>query len=196
MGEFPDQYGTSRAPVARITAITHRHDAMMHTIMAGMNREHNALGGYIFVELRAALLAHLRERFTCLRDLHIDFTPPRTGNRSQVTIAIEPDTGQEPAGIIAAAFNFAYEGFPMERILQRVVIVDSDIDIRNHSDVEWAIAMRANSKTRMGLTEMPGRNGSSTVRFGIDATLGTERRGSGRRPVIPDEDQYPLENYL
>jgi len=196
MGEFPDQYGTSRAPVARITAITHRHDAMMHTIMAGMNREHNALGVYIFVGLQAALLAHLRERFTCLRDLHIDFTPPRTGNRSQVTIEIEPDTGQEPADIITAAFKFAYEGFPMDRILQRVVIVDGDINIRSHSDVEWAISMRASNEARMGLAEIPGRNGATTVRFGIDATLGAERRVSSRRPVIPDEAEYLLERYL
>ncbi len=196
MGEFPDQFGTSRSPVARVTAITHRHDAVMHTIMAGMNREHNSLGVYMFSELRAALLVHLRARFTCLRDIEIDFTPPRTGNRSQVTIAIEPDTEQQPANIIAAVFAFAYEGFPMERILQRVVIVDSDIDIRKHSDVEWAIAMRANSKARMVITEAAGRKGDATVRFGIDATLGAERRKSGRRPAIPDEDKYPLERYL
>ena len=196
MGEFPDQYGTSRSPVARITAITHREDAVMHTIMAGMNREHNALGVYIFIELRAALLAYLGARFTCLRDIEIDFTPPRTGNRSQVTIAIDLDAGQQPADIIAAAFEFSYEGFPMEHILQRVVIVDTDIDIRKYSDVEWAIAMRANSKARMGLIEAPGRKGGSIVRFGIDATLGAERRAAARRPVIPGEDQYQLEDYL
>lgn len=196
MGEFPDQYGTSRSPVARITAITHREDAVMHTIMAGMNREHNALGVYIFSELRAALLTHLSRRFTCLRDIEIDFTPPRTGNRSQVTIAIDSDMGQQPADIIAAAFEFGYEGFSMEHILQRVVVVDSDIDIRKHSDVEWAIAMRANSKARMGMIETPGRKGGSIVRFGIDATLGTERRESARRPVIPGEDHYPLDDYL
>ena len=196
MGEFPDQYGTSRSPVARITAITHREDAVLHTIMAGMNREHNSLGVYMFSELRAALRAHLDARFTCVRDIEIDFTPPRTGNRSQVTIAIDPDTGQQPADIIAAAYEFAYEGFPMEQILQRVVIVDTDVDIRNHSDIEWAIAMRANSKSRMGLIEAPGRKSSSIVRFGIDATLGAERRQAAQRPVIPGEDQYPLENYL
>jgi UbiD family decarboxylase len=196
MGEFPDQYGTTRSPVAKITAITHREAAVLHTIMAGMNLEHNSLGVYLFVELRAALLTHLRERFSCLCDIHIDFTPPRTGNRSQVTMAIEPDSGQQPHDIIAATFDFAYEGFPMERILQRVVIVDTDINIRNHSDVEWAIAMRANSKARMGLTEAPGRHSGSSVRFGIDATLDAERRDAGRRPLIPEAEHYPLEKYL
>jgi 2,5-furandicarboxylate decarboxylase 1 len=196
MGEFPDQYGTSRAPVAHITAITHRDDAVMHTIMAGMNREHNSLGVYMFIELRAALLTHLRERFSCLRDIHVDFTPPRTGNRSQVTVSIDRNTGQQPADIIAAVFEFAYEGFPMERILQRVVIVDNDIDIRNHSDVEWAIAMRANSKARMGLCEIPGRNGGTTVRFGIDATVDKGDLQAKRRPEIPGADRYPLERYL
>jgi 2,5-furandicarboxylate decarboxylase 1 len=196
MGEFPDQYGTTRSPVAWITAITHREDAVMHTIMAGMNREHNSLGVYMFVELRAALLAHLQPRFTCLRDLHIDFTPPRTGNRSQVTISLDRDTGQHPADIIAAAFDFAYEGFPMERILQRIVVVDTDIDIRNHSDVEWAISMRASSQARMGLCEIPGRNGGTTVRFGIDATVDKGELQAKRRPEIPGEEKYLLDRYL
>jgi 2,5-furandicarboxylate decarboxylase 1 len=60
MGEFPDNYGTTRSPAARVTAITHRSDAMFHTILGGMNREHNALGSYIFCGLRELLLEQLQ----------------------------------------------------------------------------------------------------------------------------------------
>ena len=196
MGEFPDQYGTSRSPVARITAITHRHDAAMHTIMAGMNREHNALGIYIFSGLRGALQAHLTAHFGCVRDIDINMTPPRTGNRSQVTIAIDKESAHQPADLIAAVFAFVYDAFPMERILQRVVIVDTDIDLHNPNDVEWAINMRAGSKERLCVYESANRKGEGTLRLGIDATLDANQRESGRRPAIPDEGDYLLERYL
>jgi 2,5-furandicarboxylate decarboxylase 1 len=194
MGEFPDQYGSTRAPVARITAITHRNNAVFHTIMAGMNPEHNSLGIYIFSELRAALLQHLATRFSCIRDINVDLTPPRSGNRAQVTIAINKDHVEEPAELIDAAFAFTYDCFPMDRSLQRVVIVDTDVDIRNPDDIEWAIAMRMDAQEKLRVFSAPGRGGGSTARIGIDATLSSET--GGERPTIPGAEKYRLEKYL
>ena len=114
MGEFPDQYGTTRSPIARVTAITHRKNAVFHTIMAGMNPEHNALGIYIFSELRTALMRHLSAQFSCIQDVNVDLTPPRSGNRAQVTIAINRDSPNTPSELIDAAFAFTYDCFPME----------------------------------------------------------------------------------
>jgi 2,5-furandicarboxylate decarboxylase 1 len=193
MGEFPDQYGSTRSPVARVTAITHRKNAVFHTIMAGMNPEHNALGIYIYSALRAALAQHLAAQFTCIQDINVDLTPRRSGNRAQVAIAINKEQPDEPAKLIEAAFAFTYDCFPMEQSLQRVVIVDTDIDIRNPDDIEWAIAMRMNTQDKTKVYSAPARGGGSTARLGIDATLASGT--NGERPVIPGVEKYRLDKY-
>lgn len=192
MGEFPDQYGTTRSPIARVTAITHRKNAVFHTIMAGMNPEHNALGIYIFSELRTALMRHLSAQFSCIQDVNVDLTPPRSGNRAQVTIAINRDSPSTPSELIDAAFAFTYDCFPMERSVQRVVVVDTDIDIRSPDDIEWAIAMRMNAEDKIRVFAASGRSGS-TARLGIDATRGPG--SEGERPTIPGENKYRLDKY-
>ena len=192
MGEFPDQYGTTRSPIARVTAITHRKNAVFHTIMAGMNPEHNALGIYIFSELRTALMRYLSAQFSCIQDVNVDLTPPRSGNRAQVTIAIDKDSPSAPAELIDAAFAFTYDCFPMERSVQRVVVVDTDIDIRSPDDIEWAIAMRMNAEDKIRVFAASGRGGP-TARLGIDATRGPG--SEGERPTIPRENKYRLDKY-
>ncbi len=97
MGEFPDQYGLTRSPVARITAITHRDDALFHTILGGMNREHNSLGSYIFLGLREQLLKELQPAFPGLRDIHVDLTPRRSGGRCQLAVSIDSSASTSPA---------------------------------------------------------------------------------------------------
>ena len=103
---------------------------------------------------------------------------------------------QKLPGSVIVFYALNFDSFPLKAVVQRVVVVNSDVDIRNSNDLEWAIAMRASSKTRFGVLESPGRDGGSTVRLGIDATLRTEDLNSGRRPVIPDADRYQLEKYL
>jgi 2,5-furandicarboxylate decarboxylase 1 len=196
MGEFPDQYGTTRSPVARVTAITHRKNAVFHTIMAGMNPEHNALGIYIYSQLKNELLQHLSAQFPSIQDINVDLTPPRSGNRAQATIAIDRGQACTPAELIDATFAFTYDCFPMQQSLQRVVVVDTDIDIRNPDDVEWAIAMRMDTKDKINIYEAPARGGGTTARIGIDATLTADKEIAGNRPEIPEAKKYRLEKYL
>ena len=196
MGEFPDQYGSTRSPVARVTAITHRKNAVFHTIMAGMNPEHNALGIYIYNQLRTELLQHLSGQFTCIQDINVDITPPRTGNRAQATIAINREHPCNPAELIDAVFAFTYDCFPMGKSLQRVVVVNTDIDIRNPDDIEWAISMRADAKEKIKVFSTLNRSGGSTARMGIDATLASETADTGERPTIPGAEKFKLSKYL
>ena len=196
MGEFPDQYGSTRSPVARVTAITHRKDAVFHTIMAGMNPEHNALGIYIYSQLSKELLQYLAAQFPSIQDINVDLTPPRSGNRAQVTIAIDRKQACKPAELIDAAFAFNYDCFPMQQALQRVVVVDTDIDIRNPDDVEWAITMRMDAKDKIRIYEAPARGSGTTARMGIDATLAADKELAGNRPKIPEAKKYRLDKYL
>lgn len=196
MGEFPDNYGLTRSPVARVTAISHRGNAVFHTILGGMGREHNALGSYIFTGLREQLLEQLKPEFPGLLDLHVDLTPRRMGGRCQISVALEKQAEAEPHRVIDAIYASSFDTFPLELVIQRVVVVDPDVAIRRSEDVEWAIAMRANAENKIRILETAARGAGTTTRLSIDATLGLENRQSGERPRIPGIGKYQLDNYL
>jgi len=196
MGEFPDNYGITRSPLARITTITHRKNAVFHTILGGMNREHNALGIYIFCGLREQLLNNLQSRFPGLRDIHVDLTPRRMGARCQINVALEKSSANEPHELIEAIYADHYDTFPLAFVVQRVVVVDEDVNLQNPSDVEWAIAMRMNAASKLKVIEVPAKGGGTTARLAIDATLDADKREAGKRPVIPGADEFPLDRYL
>ena len=60
MGEYGDMYGSQMAPVANVTAITHRECPMFHSIMAGAGAEHNALGMHILCGVEPELEQNLK----------------------------------------------------------------------------------------------------------------------------------------
>jgi 2,5-furandicarboxylate decarboxylase 1 len=196
MGEFGGQYGATTSPVATVTAMTHRQSPVFHVINGGMNREHNALGVVIFSELRDALLAHLQGKFPFIADLNIDFTPRRGGNRAQLAVAIEKQEPDQPGLVIDEIFQFLLGPFPMRAILQRVVVVDADVNIWDADDIEWAISTRMGRSGKMNVYEDQSPDGHALGRFGIDATVTAEDRLAYERPVIPGREKFLLDKYL
>jgi len=196
MGEYGGQYGVTTSPVATVTAITHRQSPVFHVINGGMNREHNALGVVIFSELRDELLSHLKENLPFVTDLNIDFIPRRGGVRAQLAVAIDKQTEDQPRNIIDEIFGYLHGPFPMRAILQRVVVVDHDVDIWNADDVEWAISTRMDQSVKMKVYEDQSPDGHAMGRLGFDATVTPEFKGAHERPVIPGCDKYLLDNYL
>ena len=81
-------------------------------------------------------------------------------------------------------------------LMQRVVVVDTDVDIRDHQDVEWAIASRTIHISQFSAHEDQTGRGASVIRFGFDATAPLAQRTAMRRPDIPSAEQYNLDNYL
>jgi 2,5-furandicarboxylate decarboxylase 1 len=196
MGEFGDLYGKTSSPVATIDAITHRRDAQFHIIMAGMNREHNQLGRMLGYDLRNTILGALRDRFASVHDLRVDLTPQRTGMRAQVFVSVDKASDDEPRALIDAIFAMQIGRFPMSMLLQRVVIVDTDVDILDHQDVDWAIASRMNRADQFQVFEDQTGRGAAVTRLGIDATAPLEMRSVFRRPDIPGAEEYDLDAYL
>jgi len=195
MGEYGDQYGATTSPIATITAITHRRDPTFHIIMGGMNREHNALGIYVFGHLRRELLDELTKKYPFVTDLAIDFTPRRGGARAQLAVAIDKSSEKQPATIIDEIFGYYSGPFPMQRILQRIVVVDSDVNIHNRNDVEWAISTRMDEADKLTVYESQSPSGDFSARLGIDATMNLSRRDRLERPAIPAAERYRLEDY-
>ena len=67
-GEFPQYYGErAERHVMEIDAVTHRKDAIFHTIVGG-GLEHLLLGA---IPREATLLAHLQRSFPNVRDVHL-----------------------------------------------------------------------------------------------------------------------------
>lgn len=196
LGEFGDQYGTRTSPVATVAAITHRRSPVLHVIMGGMNREHNALGVVIFSELRDELLGHLRNKLSFVTDLNIDFVPRRGGYRAQLAVAIDKQGEDQPRIVIDEIFGFFSGPFPMRAILQRVVVVDRDVDIWNADDIEWAISSRMDRSGKMTVYDDRAPDGCAVGRLGIDATVTAEFKTAHERPVIPARDKFLLDKYL
>jgi len=196
MGEYGDQYGATTSPLATVLAITHRQSPLFHIIMGGMNREHNALGVAIFGDLRDELLGHLQTNFPCVTDLNVDFAPRRGSLRAQLAVVIDKQSDDQPRQVIEEIFGFFLGPFPMKAVLQRVVVVDQDVNIWNTDDIEWAISSRMDQAEKMIVYEDQSPDGFAVGRLGIDATVTAEFKAAHERPVIPSRENYSLDEYL
>src|SRR3954454_3528841 len=128
-GEFPQYYGERASRhVIEIGAVTHRRDAMFHTIVGG-GLEHLLLGG---IPREATLLAHLRRSFPDVRDVHL----ARGGIcRYHLYVQIAKRQEGEARNVMMGAFAGHYD-------VKHVIVVDDDVDIHNPAEVEWAVATR------------------------------------------------------
>ena len=107
--------------------------------------------------------------------------------------AISPATG--------AGREIARETFAAFRSLQRAVVVDTDVDIYDPVDVEWAITTRFDPDS--GMVLLPGEeghllnpmvtvnadgSGATVTKLGIDATVPAHDRARFERVVYRDVD--------
>jgi UbiD family decarboxylase len=84
----------------------------------------------------------------------------------------------------------------MARILQRIVIVNQDIDISNRDDIEWAISSRVDRREKLHVYDDKLPSGGTIARLGIDATMDMANQVTQLRPVIPGAEKYQLDDYL
>jgi 2,5-furandicarboxylate decarboxylase 1 len=163
-GEFPQYYGPrADREVIHVDAITHRSNAIFHTIVGG-GIEHLLLGA---IPREATLLDHLQRSFPSVRDVRLT----RGGTcRYHLAVKIAKTSAGEPKNIIMGAFGGHYD-------LKQVVVVDTDVDIDDPSEIEWAIATRFQADR--DLVVVSGAQGSKldpssadgvSAKMGLDAT--------------------------
>ena len=203
LGEFADQYGPEHAPVTTITAITHRKDALYYSIMAGRNPEHNTIGAVSAYGMQAAVETALRSQFPNIREINVA-CEPRLGTMLHMFISIDKSNDDEPHELIEAAFAAHAGLFPVNVVTKRIVVVDSDIDVYNLEDVEWAIWSRMSKTSKISTyddvmswelercTDELQRSG----RVGIDATIDMDKLDKLVRPMIPGAENVRLDDYL
>ncbi len=131
-GPFVDLTGTfdvvRHEPVFQVTCITHRRDALWQALLPG-GREHRTLMGMpreptIYKEV-------IEAGVTCL-DVNVN-----PGGCSWLHAIVKIDKHREDDG--KRAIEAAFRG---HRSCKHVFVVDSDIDIYNPLEVEWAMATR------------------------------------------------------
>jgi 2,5-furandicarboxylate decarboxylase 1 len=161
-GEFPQYYGPrAKRHVMEVTAVTHRKDAIFHTIVGG-GLEHLLLGA---IPKEATLLAHLRRNFPNVLDVHLS---PGGVMRYHLFVKIKKRQDGEAKNIMMGAFAGSFD-------LKQVVVVDDDVDIHNPTEVEWAVATRFQAdRDLLIVAESQGSKLDPSTRDGVGAKMGLD----------------------
>lgn len=138
-------------PVVHVRAVHHRRDPVFQTILCGKEVWNSAgvLG-------EASVLGSVSKQVPGILDVYF----PHGGCGFYHAVV---QISQKRAGFAQLAVLSAFAAFPP---LKMVTVVDDDVDIRNASDVEWALTTRLNPTT--GVITVP------------------EVFGHGLNPTFPD----------
>ena len=161
-GEFPQYYGErAERHVMEIDAVTHRRDAIFHTVVGG-GLEHLLLGA---IPREATLLAHLKRSFPNVRDVHL----ARGGAcRYHLYVQIHKRQEGEAKNVMLGAFAGHYD-------VKHVIVVDEDVDIHNPDEVEWAVATRFQAdRDLVVVSESQGSKLDPSTRGGVGAKMGLD----------------------
>ena len=186
-GEFPQYYGErAERHFAKIDRVTHRRDAIFHTIVGGAN-EHLLLGA---IPREATLLGHLRRSFPNVLDVHLSMGGV---GRYVLYVKLRKRQKGEAKNVIMGAFAGHYD-------LKHVIVVDEDVDIHNARDVEWAVVTRSQADRDLvivadaqGSKLDPSARDGVSAKLGIDATIPLAAPpGKFTRIRVPGEDAVDL----
>ena len=193
-GPFMDFIGlytaVSPSPVVTITCLCHRRDPIWPVVM---NKENSMLGKPVY---EGVLMTALKSAAPCVTDVALT-----AGGiyRFHLNVAVKKGSAADEG----YQRNAIYAAITAMRAIDRVVVVDDDIDIRDPNDVEWALATRWNASK--GLILMPGSRGNEMVpisekgvrtKVGIDATLPYGFSRHHKRIPMPPVDLSDYETSL
>jgi 2,5-furandicarboxylate decarboxylase 1 len=190
-GEFPQYYGErAERHVMEIDAVTHRRDAIFHTVVGG-GLEHLLLGA---IPREATLLAHLKRSFPNVRDVHL----ARGGAcRYHLYVQIHKRQEGEAKNVMLGAFAGHYD-------VKHVIVVDEDVDIHNPDEVEWAVATRFQAdRDLVVVPESQGSKLDPSTRGGVGAKMGLDATKplsapemTFKRIRVPGEESVDVEALL
>jgi 2,5-furandicarboxylate decarboxylase 1 len=184
-GEFPKYYSAREArEVIQVDALTHREQPIYHTIIPA-EMEHLLLGA---IPREATLLAHLQRSHPGVSDVHLS-----VGGvcRYHLWVKFDKKREGEAKNVILCAFGAHYD-------IKQVIVVDSDVDLHDPAEVEWAVATRFQADR--DLVVIPGAQGSpldpsTTVVTGADAPshmqgISAKMGLDATRPVVYDSHVF------
>jgi UbiD family decarboxylase len=163
-GEFSG-YASARSTnnVIRVSTVLRRRDGLLLDVVSGSAADHLNLGRIP----RESDLAHaLQERFPEVTAIEY----PASGTHFHCYVSLRPGVpGQARQALLAL--------LGMDPYVKLAVAVDEDIDVRQESEVMWAVATRFQADRDLitvdrvpGSLLDPSAEGGLTSRLGIDAT--------------------------
>jgi len=207
LGEWSGLYGPDSAPVATVTAITHRRDARYYAILSGRNPEHTTLASVTAFEFQHAVGSALRRALPAVRDLHV-YADHELGSMLHVVLATDKRDDAAPMALAQAALRVEVDmggmRVPCERVVKRVIVVDADVDVHDRDDVEWAMwsrtarteKFRVLGETASWDLERCAKPGVGSLRLAIDATADLDDRAKLRRAEVRHRREVRLADYL
>lgn len=191
-GEYPKYYGPQKdREVIELTCMVTRKKPIFQTIVPATD-EHTMLGA---VAREGGLLKIIQHAVPTAKAVHL--TPGGTG-RYHLVIQIEKKNAGEAKNAIFAALGSSQE-------IKHVVVVDTDVDIFDPVDVNWAIATRCQADRDVFIVSGacgnkldPSTDDGLSAKMGIDATVPMKDKATDKfhRIQIPGEKEIDLDRYL
>jgi len=191
-GEFTGYYGPQRVrPTIQVTAITHRHNAILQHSFVG-HRDNWFLGG---IPKEGTVFNILKGIVPTVKAVHF---APSGSCRFNCYISIDKKVNGETKQAALAAFGAV-------DFIKNIIVVDADIDPFNEQEVMFAVATRTQAREAVdiiknvkGNTLDPSQDHDiMTDKLLIDATVPLGKAFSARVRV-PDSalQKFSLEDYV
>jgi len=188
-GETSGYYFSDNSHVIEVTAITHRKNPILQALHP-TSQEVALLCGPAG---EAELIQLMRTRGFDFNDLALS----AASGRKHVVLSLNKRHYSDPRHLI----HYLLAGVPY---IKHAVVVDSDVEVRDPKDVEWAIATRVQGDE--DLLVMPGLRGRSidpskkpglfTAKVGVDATVPMTERQRFKRISVPLEIKEAVQKRL
>jgi 2,5-furandicarboxylate decarboxylase 1 len=186
-GEFLGYYGVLKAnPMFHLTAVTRRRDAVFQAA---------TISGRTLARTDTAQLNALRAEVTvwralesAVRETHAVYATPSSGGAFNVRVALRQRVPGEARNAIAAVFGCLVN-------VKHVFVVDSDVDVFSHEEMDWALATRFQASRDLvvaeGFRAMPldpslrGKRTGSKAGFDLTLPFGAKLGIEARTPGPP-----------
>ena len=160
-GESGGAYLTVQNPVAHINCVYHRKQPIYHALMP-FNKENGIITNLIW---EATQLDNIQRSLPAVKKVHL------WGSVGEVAVVqIEKNADDDGRKIIKDLFNLLTRA-------KGIIVVDTDIDIQDPYEVEWAVFTRFQVDRDLltiagvlGSVLDPSANGGLTSKWGVDAT--------------------------
>ncbi len=181
-GEYPGCYSEAKqAPVLKVTAITMRKNPIYQTALTGMPVTEN----HTLIEYANAAVIY-REAKKIVPETRDVYVTPGGTFRHHVVVSIKKRHDDEARNLILALLALGIG-------LKQVTVVDDDIDIRNPTEVEWALSTRMQPdrdlivipRIACSTLDPSVPKPRSTAAWGIDATVPVGERAKYEKVIIP-----------
>jgi 2,5-furandicarboxylate decarboxylase 1 len=199
LGEAAGYYGSSINPVTKVTAITHRKDAIFYTILAGPSVEHLTLAAFSFNNRKKTIINEFKKKFPDIKNANL----LGIGTSLHLIIAIDKKDAEQPEKLIKELYHASIGSTSVSQLIRRIVVVDEDVDIYDQNDVEWAIWSRVGAASKiLNVTNVKNvgmdsaAKADNAVRMGIDATKDLDKTEKLRRTIIPGFADIQIDDYL